>query len=96
MKKNTKSIIVSVILSVAAIVLISWVLVNNKKKNEAKTALVVEQASNDVLVNVSTVGKMELDNNFSVNGNFYPIQQMNFASENSGRVIKVLVTEGSV
>ncbi len=96
MKKNTKSIIVSVVLSVAAIVLISWVLVNNKNKNEAKTAVVVEQGSNDILVNVSSVGKMELENNFSVNGNFYPIQQMNFASENSGRVIKVLVSEGSI
>ena len=96
MKKNTKSIIISIVLAAGAIFLISWVLVNNKKKNEAKTAVVEAQASNDIMVNVSTVGKMELDNNFSVNGNFYPIQQMNFASENSGRVIKVLVAEGSV
>ena len=32
---------------------------------------------------------------FSANGNFTPAQQMNFASENSGRVTKVLVDEGS-
>lgn len=96
MKKNIKSIIVSIVIAVGAIFLISWVLNNNKKKNEAKTAVVEAQASNDILVNIATVGKMELDNSFAVNGNFYPIQQMNFASENSGRVIKVLVSEGSV
>jgi len=30
-----------------------------------------------------------------VNGNFAPAQQLNYASENSGRVVKVLVDEGS-
>jgi RND family efflux transporter MFP subunit len=42
------------------------------------------------------VQKESLALDFSANGNFQPTRQMNFASENSGRVIKVLVDEGSV
>ena len=74
--------------------LIGWVLTNNKKKNEAKTA-VVAQTSSDVAVKVIDVQTQKVDLDFAVNGNFAPAQQMDFASENSGRVVRVLVDEGS-
>ena len=79
---------------VGVIGLIGWVLTNNKKKNEAKTA-VVAQSSSDVAVKVSEVQTRNIDLDFAVNGNFAPAQQMDFASENSGRVVKILVDEGS-
>ena len=80
---------------IGAVGLIGWVLTNNKKKNEAKTA-VVAQSSSDVVVKVSDVQTQDLDLDFAVNGTFAPAQQMDFASENSGRVIKILVDEGSI
>ena len=93
-----KQKVVRTIITVAALagvlVLISWVLNNNKKKNEAKTAVVAESSS-EVSVRVSPVQKQALALDFAANGNFAPAQQMNFAAENSGRVINVLVDEGS-
>lgn len=93
-----KQKVVRTIITVAALagvlVLISWVLNNNKKKNEAKTAVVAESSS-DVSVRVSPVQKQALELDFAANGNFAPAQQLNFAAENSGRVVKVLVDEGS-
>jgi RND family efflux transporter MFP subunit len=80
---------------VGAVALIAWVLTNNKKKNEAKVAVVAETNS-DVAVKIFIVQKQSVDQNFGVNGNFEPAQQMDFASENSGRVVKVLVDEGSI
>ena len=76
-------------------ILIGSVLANNKKKNAAKTAFVAHAATSEVAVRVSTVQKQPITLDFSSNGNFAPAQQMNFASENSGRVIRVLVDEGS-
>jgi RND family efflux transporter MFP subunit len=93
-----KSSVVKTVLTLAILIgviaLISWVLTNNKKKNDAKTA-VVAQTSSDVAVRTYTVQKHTLEQDFGVNGNFAPAQQMNFASENSGRVVKILVDEGS-
>ena len=93
-----KQKVVRTIITVAALagvlVLISWVLNNNKKKNEAKTAVVAESSS-DVSVRVRAVQKQAVELDFAANGNFAPAQQMNFAAENSGRVVRVLVDEGS-
>lgn len=74
---------------------IGSVLANNKKKNAEKTAVVAQTSTGDVSVRVSDVQKESLNLDFSANGNFAPVQQMNFAAENSGRVVKVLVDEGS-
>ncbi len=77
-----------------AVGLIGWVLTNNKKKNEAATAVVADKANGDVSVRVDTVQREAPDANFAVNGNFIAGQQMNFAAENSGRVTRILVDEG--
>lgn len=87
--------LVTVVAVIGALTLIGWVLSNNKKKNEAKTAVVAQISSSDVSVRVSPVQKQTIERDFSANGNFAPAQQLNFAAENSGRVVRVLVDEGS-
>lgn len=93
-KKIINAVIVVTVLA-ALLAVIGFVLTNNKKKNAAQTAVVAEIASSDVAVKVSPVVKESIALDFSANGNFAPAQQMNFASENSGRVTRVLVDEGS-
>src|SRR5829696_3964464 len=94
-KKNIIRIAITIGVLVGVLVLVGSVLANNKKKNAAQTAVVAETASSDVAVRVSPVQKQTIALDFSANGNFAPAQQMNFASENSGRVLRVLVDEGS-
>ncbi len=93
--KKVIRIVTTIAIIAGVFVLIGSVLANNKKKNAAKTAVVAETATSDVAVRVSPVKKQSLALDFSANGNFAPAQQMNFASENSGRVVRVLVDEGS-
>lgn len=93
-KRSVVRTIVTIVIVIAVIALIGFVLTNNKKKNEAKTA-VVAQTGGDIVVRVAPVQKQSIDADFAVNGNFEPAQQMDFASENAGRVVRVLVDEGS-
>lgn len=93
-KRSIIRTVVTVVILIGAVSLIGWVLTNNKKKNEAKTA-VVAQTGGDIAVRTYAVQKQTVEQNFGVNGNFAPARQMNFAAENSGRVVRVLVDEGS-
>ena len=79
-----------VILAVAGIVV---VLKNNKKKNEAKTAIVAE-GSGAISVRTAVIKKESVDLDFSVNGTFAANQELNFLSENAGRITKIFVDEG--
>ncbi|RYZ29657.1 MAG: efflux RND transporter periplasmic adaptor subunit [Chitinophagaceae bacterium] len=94
-KKKLIRIFITVAILAGVFVLIGSVLANNKKKNAAQTAVVAQTSSGDVAVRVSPVQKQSIQLDFSANGNFAPAQQMNFAAENSGRVVRVLVDEGS-
>ncbi len=94
-KKRIIRVSMSIAVLAGVFVLIGSVLANNKKKNAAKTAVVAQAATSEVAVRVSPVQKQSITIDFNANGNFAPAQQMNFASENSGRVIRVLVDEGS-
>lgn len=95
MKKKTiiRTIITLAVVAVA-IGAIGWVLVNNKKENAEKTAIVA-QSDGAVAVRINIVQQDTLQQDFSANGNFIPVQQLNFSSENSGRIISVLADEGS-
>ena len=86
--------IITVGIVIAAFVLIGWVLSNNKKKNQEKTAIVA-QGSGDVAVRTASITKTPVDLNFSVNGNFQAAQQLTFSAENTGRITKIFVDEGS-
>ncbi|MCB0631416.1 MAG: efflux RND transporter periplasmic adaptor subunit [Saprospiraceae bacterium] len=92
MKKFFKALLWIVILA-GVLAGIAFVLEENKAENDAKTAIVAEE-NNTVLVRTEIVGKKPLDLGFSVNGNFIPSQELNFSSEKSGRVVKVMVKEG--
>ncbi|MFV8325697.1 efflux RND transporter periplasmic adaptor subunit [Flavobacterium sp. ZS1P14] len=89
MKKN----IITGIIILGAIAIISVVLTNNKKENEAKTAIVAEKNAS-VSVKVETVKTEQVSLDFSANGNFEPLQELSFSAEKPGRVVRVLVDEG--
>ncbi len=79
---------------IAVLGLIAFILTNNKKKNENETAQ-ISKTNSTVAVRIDTV-KTEVPNlDYVANGNFAPSQELEFPSENSGRVTKVLVDEGS-
>jgi RND family efflux transporter MFP subunit len=85
--------IITVILIIVVIGAIAWVLQGNKKKNDAQTALVA-QGSGAISVRVAPVKKVAVDLDFSANGNFIPKKELNFLSENAGRITKIYVEEG--
>ncbi|MGV7106623.1 efflux RND transporter periplasmic adaptor subunit [Flavobacterium sp. U410] len=68
-------------------------LINNKKQNEADTAIVAQENSS-VAVRVATVTTGFVEDGFIANGNFAPSQEVEFSAEQSGKVISVLVKEG--
>jgi membrane fusion protein (multidrug efflux system) len=85
--------IITVLVIIVALAGIAFVLSNNKKKNEEKTAFIAK-GGGAVAVRMATVEKKVVDLDFSVNGNFAPKQELNFLSENAGRVSKIFVDEG--
>jgi RND family efflux transporter MFP subunit len=85
--------IITVVLIIVVIGAIAWVLNSNKKKNDAQTAL-VSQGGGAVSVRIATVKKETVDLDFTVNGTFAPKQELNFLSENAGRVNAIYVDEG--
>lgn len=89
-----KRIIITIVSILIIGALISWVLLNNRSENEAKTAL-VSQTDNAIAVTVSKVEKQTLNLDFSSNGNFTSNQELELLSETSGRISKILVKEGA-
>lgn len=88
--------IVLVVVMIAAIgALIGSTLKKNKKSNEAKTAIVAGKNSS-VAVKAEKASLQALVLDFISNGRFSPGQELEFSAETSGRVISVLVDEGSV
>jgi len=93
-KRSFFRIFLNIAILAGVLFLISWVLTNNKKNNEEKTALAA-QTSDAVAVKMETVSTKNLNLDFTTNGNFEPYRQMDFATENAGRVVNILVKEGS-
>lgn len=89
MKKN----IITIVLILGFLGVIAYILMNNKKENEAKTAIVAEKNAS-ISVKVDTVKTQEISLDFSANGNFAPFQELSFSAEKPGRVVRVLVDEG--
>ena len=88
-----KKIIIAIVVIVASLVLIGFVLTNNKKENEAKTAVVAEK-NYSVSVKIDTVKTEEVSLDFVSNGNFEPVQELQFSAEKSGKITKILAKEG--
>lgn len=89
-----KRIIITIVVVIGLLSLIGWVLTNNKKENEAKTAVVAETGG-AIVVNAATVSRQPIVLDFSANGNFAANQDLTLLSEVSGRVTRILVDEGS-
>ncbi|GGG89156.1 MexH family multidrug efflux RND transporter periplasmic adaptor subunit [Parapedobacter pyrenivorans] len=89
-----KRIIVTIVVVAGLLALIGWVLTNNKKENEAKTAVVAETGGATV-VKAATVSRQPIVLDFSANGNFAANQDLKLLSEVSGRITKLLVREGA-
>ena len=86
--------IIYIVLGVGLVGATIVTLVNNKKQNEADTAIVAQENSS-VAVRVATVATNPVEDNFIANGNFSPDQELEFAAERSGKVISILVKEGA-
>lgn len=89
-----KRIIITIVVVVGLLALIGWVLTNNKKENEAKTAVVAETGG-AIVVKAAKVSKQPIVLDFSANGNFAANQDLKLLSEVSGRITKLLVKEGA-
>lgn len=87
--------IIYIVVGIVIIALIAFILMNNKQKNESETAI-VSAKNTAVAVRIDTVKTENIETSFLANGNFEPSQTLKFSAENSGRVTKVLVDEGSV
>ncbi len=90
-----KKVITIVVVVVVALGAIAYVLSNNKKNSAAKTAFIAE-GGGAVAVRVAAVEKKVVDLDFSANGNFVANQDLDFLSENAGRVSAIYVDEGSI
>ncbi|SCY26694.1 efflux RND transporter periplasmic adaptor subunit [Flavobacterium caeni] len=90
-----KKKLIYIVAIVAVIALIGMTLSNNKAKNENEQAI-VSLKNSTVAVRIDTVATGAIDQEFVANGTFAPSQELKFSAENSGRVTKVLVDEGSV
>lgn len=89
-----KKVITTLVILIIVIGGIAYVLSSNKKKNQAKTDFVA-QGNGAIAVNVAEVKKSVPELDFNSNGTFAPNQELFFSSENSGRVTKIFVEEGS-
>ncbi|MNL13023.1 Toluene efflux pump periplasmic linker protein TtgG precursor [compost metagenome] len=89
-----KRVIITILVIIIAFAGIAFVLNNNKKKNQEKTDFVAK-GNGAIAVNVATVSKTVPELDFNANGTFAPIQELNFLSENAGRVKAIYVKEGS-
>ncbi|MFT6748882.1 MAG: membrane fusion protein (multidrug efflux system) [Flavobacterium sp.] len=88
-----KKIIITILIIAVSLGLISYVLINNKKENEAKTAIVAETNAS-ISVKVDSVKTENISLDFVSNGYFEPIQELTFSAEKSGKITKLLVDEG--
>ncbi len=90
MKKTLIYIIVAAVL----VGLAAYKIASNKEKQTQEVKEVAKQVDK-INVNVITVARENIDTDYSANGTFIPKQEMNQSSEISGRIVSVLVKEGS-
>jgi len=90
MKKTLIYIIVAAVL----VGLAAYKIADNKKKQETEVKEVAKQVDK-INVNIVTVARENIDTDYTANGTFLPKQEMNQSSEISGRIVNVLVKEGS-
>ncbi|RYY30651.1 MAG: efflux RND transporter periplasmic adaptor subunit [Chitinophagaceae bacterium] len=95
-KRSLIRLFITIVLLAGVTALIAAVLTNNKKKNEAKTAVVAQGNAAGVAVRVSSVKADSLSTALTANGYFEAKTQIDLSSKSSGRIERILVEEGSV
>lgn len=90
MKKTLIYIIVAAVL----LGLFVYKITSNKEQQKTTVAEVAKQVDK-INVNVVTASRSDIDTDYSANGTFIPKAETNLSSEIAGRVINVLVKEGS-
>jgi RND family efflux transporter MFP subunit len=88
-----KRVITIIIVVLVVLAAIAYVLTNNKKKAQETTDFIAK-GSGAVAVKTANVERKEVNLDFTANGNFAANQELNFLSENAGRVSKIFVSEG--
>ncbi|SHI93953.1 efflux RND transporter periplasmic adaptor subunit [Flavobacterium haoranii] len=89
-----KKKLIYVIVAAALVGLAGYKIASNKEKQQQEVAEVAKQVDK-INVNVITVSKEEINTNYVSNGTFLPKQEINQSADISGRVVNVLVKEGS-
>lgn len=90
MKKTLIYIVIAAIL----VGLAAYKISSNKSKQEAEVAEVAKEVDK-INVNVITVQYESINTDYTANGTFLPKAETNLSSEISGKVVSVLVKEGS-
>ncbi|WP_163399865.1 efflux RND transporter periplasmic adaptor subunit [Flavobacterium fluviatile] len=90
MKKTLIYIIVAAVL----VGLAAYKIIGNKEKQQQEVAEVAKQVDK-INVNVIAVSKENINTDYTANGTFIPKQEMNQSADISGRIVSVMVKEGS-
>lgn len=90
MKKSLIYIVIALLFAGFA----AYKIVDNKKQQTAKVQEVAKQVDK-INVNVVTVQYESINTDYTANGTFLPKAETNLSSEISGKVVSVLVKEGS-
>ena len=91
MKKTLIYIVVALIL----VGLGAYKIASNKANQKKEVAEVAKQVDK-INVNVVTVGRENINTDYTANGTFIPKQETNQAAEISGRIVNVMLREGSI
>ena len=89
-----KKTIITIALIGVSIAGIVFVLNKNKEKSEQATAIVAEKNAN-VAVRADIVDFRSVNTQYEANGTFQAKQEVALSAETQGRVVRVLVNEGS-
>lgn len=89
-----KKTIIYIIVAALLVGLAAYKIVDNKKKQETEVREVAQQVDK-INVNVITATRTNINTDYTANGTFIPKQESNQSADIAGRVISVLVKEGS-
>lgn len=89
-----KKTLIYIVIAAVLVGLAAYKIVDNKKQQTATVQEVAKQVDK-INVNVETVKFDHIDTDYTANGTFLPKAETNLSSEISGKVVSVLVKEGS-
>jgi membrane fusion protein (multidrug efflux system) len=89
-----KKIVLTIVIVIAALAGIFYVINKNKAMNLAQTE-VVAQKNTGVAVRIAAAAFQDMNLQYTANGTFLPKQEVMISAETPGRVVSVLVKEGS-